>query len=280
MFRTMGASSFGVLSIALLSPALAASLDFGITSAAVRRLALAFEDREGKDRGRAGKLRSRPGDNRPATRGDRRGHGPVAGRLVGLSIGHRPRGRRRTSAALRTMDGSESRPRGPIDRPEGTQRFGKLTLIQTLSTLALWSAAITLAARGSSLWNIVAVALLVTAVSAAACLLLARREVPRSTRFAIDTSMLRDDVRFSSGLFLVQISSMVAFQLDRVIVAALASPAAAGVYSICVGVANKSLFVSERLRASLTRASPQCMGRIWRRRSEACSMSCSACPWC
>jgi O-antigen/teichoic acid export membrane protein len=40
---------------------------------------------------------------------------------------------------------------------------------------------------------------------------------------------------------------VVAFQLDRLIIVSLASPAAAGIYALCVAVANKSLFAISAL---------------------------------
>ncbi len=122
------------------------------------------------------------------------------------------------------------------------QKFGYLTVVQTLSTLALWSIAITVAIRGGSLWAIVASAVVISVLSFGACLFLAKREVPAGTRLACDMGMLRRDARFSSGMFVAQLSTALAFQLDRAIVSALASPATAGIYALCVGVANKSLF--------------------------------------
>jgi O-antigen/teichoic acid export membrane protein len=59
--------------------------------------------------------------------------------------------------------------------------------------------------------------------------------------------MIAEDGRFSSGLFVAQLSNVVAFQLDRLIIVSLASPAAAGIYALCVAVANKSLFAISAL---------------------------------
>jgi len=109
-------------------------------------------------------------------------------------------------------------------------------------TLALWVAAVALSANESGLWPIVASALLITVLSSAACMVLVRHDLSSIAEARIDIGMLRSDARFSSGLFLVQLSNVIAFQLDRVIVSALASPAAAGIYALCVGVANKTLF--------------------------------------
>jgi len=242
VFRILGASSFGVLSIALLSPALATSLDFGFTSAAVRRFSLELEGR-------------------------REGFGSALGSFslvlaaIGLLLGLAV-----AAAApflvewlgFGTVIGSEAgrelvrlcalwmglslalSPPALILRAR--QRFGNLTVIQALSALALWSTAIALAVHGGSLRTIVASAIVITVLSFGACLVLARGEVPSGTRFACDIGMLRAEVRFSSGLFVAQLSTLLAFQLDRAIVSALASPATAGIYALCVGVANKTLF--------------------------------------
>jgi len=241
-FRILGASAFGVLSIALLSPALAASLDFGFTSAAVRRLASVLE-------GRSEGLGSALGSYALAlaTIGvllglavasaapflvDWLGFAPVIGAVTGIDLV-------RLCAAWMALSLALSVPSIIL---RARQRFGHLTVIQALSTLALWSAAIVLAARGSSLLTVVGSALAISLLSFVACFVLARREVRVRTRLAVDIVLLREDARFTSGLFLAQISSMVAVQLDRVILAALLSPAAAGTYALCVGVANKTLF--------------------------------------
>jgi O-antigen/teichoic acid export membrane protein len=242
LFRILGASSFGVLSIVLLSPALATSFDFGLTSAAVRRLALDLEE-HGEGLGRSlgsyafalavvGLLLGLAVAAAAPLLADWLGFGPVIGRddgaelirlcalWMGLSLALAP-----PSLILRAR-----------------QKFGHLTVVQTLSTLALWSAAITIAIRGGNLWAIVASALVITVLSFVACLVLARREVPAGTRLACDIGMLRGEARFSSGMFIAQLSTALAFQLDRAIVSALTSPATAGIYALCVGVANKTLF--------------------------------------
>lgn len=242
VFRILGASGFGVLAIALLSPALAASLDFGLTSAAVRRLAPAIE--EGRERaGRA------------------LGSYAVALASIGLLLGATVAatapllvGWLGFQSVLGATDGAalvrlcalwmalSLALSVPSLILRARQRFGILTVIQSLSTLTLWAAAIVLAARGSSLWAIVASGLLITVASFVACFALARRELPSETRLTLDAALLRSDLRFSSGMFIAQLSTALAFQLDRAVISALSSPATAGIYSLCVGVANKTLF--------------------------------------
>jgi len=246
VFRLLGASSFGVLAIALLAPGLAASLDVGLGSAAVRRVAANLDD------------------------------GPVAGRtlasygcallVVGTALGLGVAAM--APLLVRWLDFSPVIGEVPgielvrlcafwmalsliLALPSivlrARQRFGQLTIIQTLSTLALWIIAIALSSRGESLWSIVAAGMLISIAASAACLVLARRELPPDISYGLDMNVVVEDARFSSGLFLVQLSNVVAFQLDRVLVAAIASPAAAGVYALCVGIANKSLFAISAL---------------------------------
>lgn len=246
-FRLLGASMFGVLAIALLAPALAASLDLGITSGAVRRLAMELEQRS-------------------PSLGQTLGSYSVALLLVGVGLG--------TAVALAapllvnwldfsSVVGKDAAMRLiylcaawmtvslamalPSIVLRARQRFGELALIQTVSTLALWAAAIALAARERDVLPIVAAAALITVASSVACLVVARNEFPKGTRLQVRAALVVEDSRFSSGLFLVQLSNVVAFQLDRVMVAALASPAAAGVYALCVGIANKTLFAISAL---------------------------------
>jgi O-antigen/teichoic acid export membrane protein len=242
VFRLVGPAKFGILSIAFLSPALALSLDLGTTSAAVRRLALELEERK-------------------STLGTALGTyaaalivvGAVLGALVavaapqlvawlGLSaeIGaESARDLVRLCAAWMGMSLALSLPAIVL---RARQRFRELTIVQSSLTLALWGAAIALAASGGELWSIVLAAVLITVSSSIACLVLARRDLCSPRDLGVDLGMLRNDGRFSAGLFLVQLSNLIAFQLDRVVVAALASPAAAGVYALCVGIANKILF--------------------------------------
>jgi O-antigen/teichoic acid export membrane protein len=242
VFRLLGASRFGILSIALLSPALAASLDLGVTSAAVRRLALALEERGailGAALGTYALALTLVGIALGLVVAalapwlvEWLGFEPVIGAEPGIELLH-------LCALWMGLSLALSLP-GLILRAR--LRFGELTIVQSACTLVLWVVAIALSASGSDLWPIVGAALLITVLSAAACVVLARRDLSSIAKARIDIHMLRSDARFSSGLFLVQLSNVIAFQLDRVIVSALASPAAAGVYALCVGVANKTLF--------------------------------------
>lgn len=246
VFRLLGASNFGVLAIALLAPGLAASLDCGLSSAAVRRVAADMDDGPA-----AGRALASYGCALLAV-GMALGLGiaamapllvrwldfsPVLGEVPAIELV-------RLGAFWMALSLMLSLPSIVL---RARQRFGQLTVIQTLSTLALWTVAIALSSRGGSLWSIVAAGMLISIAASAACLVLARQELPADIRYGLDANVVIEDARFSSGLFLVQLSNVVAFQLDRVLVAALASPAAAGIYALCVGIANKSLFAISAL---------------------------------
>lgn len=247
VFRLLGASMFGVLSITLLAPALAASLDFGLTSAATRRLAMDLESEDPS----VGRTVSSYGLALL-------GVGLVLGlavalaapalvewldfkQVVGMAAGVELI---RLCAFWMALSLMLSLPSIVL---RARQRFGQLTVIQTVATLALWLGAVVLASRQQSLWMIVAVSMLTAVGSSIACLILARRELPARMRYGVDPGVVLQDIEFSSGLFLVQLSNVVAFQLDRVLVAGFASPAAAGVYALCVGIANKTLFAISAL---------------------------------
>lgn len=247
VFRLLGASMFGVLAIALLAPALAASLDLGLGSAAVRRVAADLDN----DSPAAGRTLATYGCALIAV-GTTLGLGiatmaPMLARWLDFSavIGEASSIELiRLCAFWMALSPILSLPSIVL---RARQRFGQLTVIQTLSTLVLWTFAIALSSRGESLWFIVATGMLISVGSSAACLALARGELPPHTRYGLDPAVVIEDARFSSGLFLVQLSNVVAFQLDRVLVAGLASPAAAGIYALCVGIANKSLFAISAL---------------------------------
>jgi O-antigen/teichoic acid export membrane protein len=246
-FRLLGASQFGVLSIAMLSPALATSLDLGASSAGIRRFATEFEQGEnglGKALGSYALVLIAVGT--------------ALGAAIFVLAPHLARWLEFTTV-MDVADATElvrlcatwmflSLALGlPAIVLRARQRFAQLTVIQSLSTLGLWGSVIAVAAMGGGLMLAVALALLTTALNAAACFILARRELQRGTKLSIDFAMIAADSRFSSGLFVAQLSNVVAFQLDRLIIVSLASPAAAGIYALCVAVANKSLFAISAL---------------------------------
>jgi len=246
-FRLLGAPKFGLLSITLLSPTLAASLDFGASTAAVRRMSAEFE-------GRGNALGSALGSyalvllaigivlgaavfaSAPIL-AEWLGFGSVVGEATSIGL-------LRLCAVWMWLSLALAMPAIVL---RARQRFIELTIVQSLSTLAVWTAVITLAVMGESLWLVVSVLIVITVLNSGACLVMARHEIPGKTQIGLDLSMVRNDFRFSSGLFLMQLSSMLAVQLDRVFVASLASPAAAGIYALCVGVANKTLFAISSL---------------------------------
>ena len=53
--------------------------------------------------------------------------------------------------------------------------------------------------------------------------------------------MLGTDARFTAGLFASQMAGAFVYQGDRILIAAIGSPAIAGAYALCANVANKIL---------------------------------------
>jgi O-antigen/teichoic acid export membrane protein len=127
------------------------------------------------------------------------------------------------------------------------QRFAELAAVQSIATLVQWAAIIGIAAQDGSLFAMLTVCVAVTAASATACAVLARRDLPRRLDYRFDRSVARSDARFAAGLFMMQLSSALVVQVDRLLIAWLASPAAAGIYALCIGIANKSLFAVSAL---------------------------------
>lgn len=242
LYRRMGASAFGILSIALLTPALALSFDLGMSSAAVRRIADELQSRSrtvGSTIAGYALALSAAG---VAVGGAIALAAPVLASALGFE---QAIGAERATALLRlcalwaavalifTWPGLVLR---------AQQRFAAITALQTIATIALWATLLTLSARDSSIFTMVAAALLITAVMAIITVSMALSGLPSGTHFKPSLRAVRADARFSFGLWMLQLSNVLAFQLDRAIVAALASPATAGTYALCVGLANKTLF--------------------------------------
>lgn len=242
LYRRMGASAFGILSIALITPTLSFSFDFGMTNAAVRRIADNLETWK-------------------PTLGATLGGYAIALSAIGLALG----GIIALTAPLLAsllgfsealgVEGATSLLRlcalwaalslilalpGVVLRAQ--QRFTTIMSVQTVATAALWLSLLTLAAFDRPIFELIWAGITIGVLTGFVNLLLARDELPADMRLAIDFGAIAADARFSFGLSLVQLSNIMTFQLDRVIVSALASPAAAGTYALCVGVANKTLF--------------------------------------
>ncbi len=241
LYRRLGASAFGILSIALITPTFSMSFDFGMSSAAVRRIAdgLQVQSTElGAILGGYAIALSAIG----LVLGAAIALGaPMLASLLGFdqAIGAEGTALLRLCALWAMVTLVVALP-GIVLRAQ--QRFAVIAAVQTAATIALWLSLLVLAIYGRPIVEMVATAILLTVFTGFVSAWLAHSHLPAGMHFKADFRAVRADARFSFGLSLVQLSSVLAFQLDRVIVAAFASPAAAGTYALCVGLANKTLF--------------------------------------
>jgi O-antigen/teichoic acid export membrane protein len=92
-----------------------------------------------------------------------------------------------------------------------------------------------------SIVSVVGLAIAITVVAPVATLVGARRMIAWRGPVRFDFDMLVREARFSAGMFAAQAAGTLVNQGDRIIVAALGSTAMAGLYALCVNIANKSV---------------------------------------
>lgn len=240
LLHALGADRFGVLMIALVTPLIAAQLDFGIASTAVRYIAAA----------------SRGG---VVDAGETLLSLFAAFFLIGFAYG----------AVLWICAGAISEVLGfqaALGATEGralvracavwfafslwtmlpgvtARAFQCLLLIavlQTLSTLALWVTAWLLIREGRSVeavaWLGIGLGIVISAITLASL----SRHIDWKQRVRLRLGILKSEVGFSAGMFAAQAANAFSYQGDRLLVSTLASPAVAGLYALCVNVANKT----------------------------------------
>ena len=241
LLHLLGAERFGVLMIALVTPLVASQLDFGITSSAVRRFAGRFQ---------VGSIDA----------------GTTLFTLfmillvVGLTLGAVVWAAAGPVSA--TLGFAETL--GPEQGPElvkacavwvalslallvpgmvarAAQALVLISIVQTLSALALWVGAWVLLQQGSPLLSVVELGLGLTIVAAGATLVAMRRQIDWSSPLRFAPELVLEDARFSAGMFAAQAAGTLVNQGDRMLVAALGSPAMAGLYALCVNIANKTV---------------------------------------
>jgi O-antigen/teichoic acid export membrane protein len=240
LLHALGAARFGVLMIALITPMIASQFDFGIVSAAVRRIA-------------AGPSHGKVDAGRTLV--------PVllvlsiTGAGLGLIvwIGAEPIARWiGISQVLGTSDGPQlvrvcaawfavSLPAlVPGIAARALQAFRLIATLQTVNTLLLWLSALALVMRGGALDSIVWLAIAYTIATSLTTVLVLRTRVDWSMRKPLDLTLVTSDWRFSAGMFASQAAGALVYQADRILVSTLGSPAIAGLYALCVSVANKT----------------------------------------
>lgn len=241
LLHLLGAERFGVLMIALVTPLIASQLELGITSAAVRRFAGRFQV-GAIDAGTTlftlfiallviglalGTVVWAVAGPVSATLGFDETLGPAQGReLV-------------RACALWVALSLASLIPGIVAR--AAQALVLISIVQTLSTLALWAGAWALLQYGSPLVTIVELGLALTFLAAGATLVAMRQQIDWSGPMRFAPHLLTTDARFSAGMFAAQAAGTLVNQGDRMVVAALGSPAMAGLYALCVSITNKTV---------------------------------------
>ncbi len=241
LLHLLGAERFGVLMIALVTPIIACQLEFGITSAALRR----FAARLTEGRIDAGKTLFTLF---------------VALTIIGLALGIAIW----ASADLLSAGLGFTATLGAAQGPQlvkacavwtalslGTlvpgivaraaQALVLLSFLQTTATVALWVGALMLLQRNASLISVVGLGVALTIVTSGATMLALRRLVDWRGPVRFARHQLLQDARFSAGMFAAQAAGALVNQGDRMLVSALGSPAMAGLYALCVNVANKTV---------------------------------------
>lgn len=241
LLHLLGAERFGVLMIALVTPLIASQLDLGITSAAVRRLAAQLN---------AG----------PVDAGTTLFTLFVAFSFIGLGLGAaiwfvaRPLGEVLGFAA--TLGPTSSADLVSVCAiwalvtlatllPGLLARAGQalvlISIVQTATTVALWLGAWLLLRQETPLVGVVVLAIGLTILAAGAMLLAVRRMIDWRGPVRFAPELLSKEARFSAGMFAAQAAGTLVNQGDRMLVAALGSTGMAGLYALCVNLANKSV---------------------------------------
>jgi O-antigen/teichoic acid export membrane protein len=241
LLRALGSERFGVLMIVFVTPLLASQLDFGIAASSVRRLAAILT---------AGKIDA---GRTLATFAIALGAiGSVLGLIVWI-----------IAPALSQVLGFEQ----VLGYSEGeslirwcavwvavtlftpmpgvlaraAQALGWITIVQTLSAAALWLSALAVARSGRPLTDIVLVGIGTSIAASFATAIAVRQHVQWHGPIKFDAAVLGTDARFTTGLFASQMAGALVYQGDRILIAAIGSPAIAGAYALCANVANKTL---------------------------------------
>jgi O-antigen/teichoic acid export membrane protein len=240
LLHAIGPSRFGVLMIALVTPLIASQLEFGLSSAAVRRLAARFV---------VG----------PVEAGTTLFTLLIALSLIGISFGLGMwAAATHISHWLGFADAIGEGPGRNLVRacsiwvaaslvmlvPAIVARAAQAMLltaaVQTVVTVVLWIGALNLVRQGAPLEDVVWLGLGLGVASAVVTLFAVRRLVTWSGPVRFVPRLLAEDARFSAGMFAAQAASALVFQGDRMLVSVLGSPAMAGLYVLCTSIASKT----------------------------------------
>lgn len=258
LLQQLGAAGFGVLMLVLLVPTMAVLCDFGLGATAVRELAMTLERRDGRV-----SLLLR--------------HFAIAliaaGALVGTAL-WLAAPRLTTALGLAGTEGSDRLLRHcaawaalaialqpPALLARAMQRLKLLAAVQTTAVAALWLGAWWLTRDGRVAVDVTWLGMALTASAALALLLILRPSIAApalagaagvtGVTAAAPPPAAAERLRFASGIFGTQVASVLVFQADRYLVAALAGAAVAGAYAALINLANKLVAVIGGLTAFL-----------------------------
>ena len=238
LLDAMGPERFGVLMISLVTPLIAAQLDFGIALSAVRRLAatLAAGRVEASTLLTIGTALALCGLALGSLLwivavpvSDGLGFSAVLGNTEGAHL-MRLCGLWGTVTLVCSLPGLVAR---------ATQSFVLITLIQTAATATLWIGALVMVRANQQLADIVLLGVGLNILFAIVTAYAIRRRLIWRTPIRLETRLLLGDWKYSMGMFVSQIASTLVYQFDRVLIAAVGSPALAGAYALCINLANK-----------------------------------------
>ncbi len=241
LLHAIGPDRFGVLMIALVTPLIASQLEFGLSSAAVRRFAA-----------RLSKGPIDAGTTLFTLQSALTAIGlvfgavlwiaaaPVSARLgVDTALGaEEGRALVRACAIWVALALATLLP-GIIAR--AAQALALIAAVQTSFTVLLWVGALVCLERGAPLVAVIWFGIELGLAAAAITLIATRRRIAWNGPIVFSVPVLTGDARFSAGMFAAQAAGALVYQGDRMLVAALGSPAMAGLYALCTNVANKSV---------------------------------------
>lgn len=241
LLHAAGPGRFGVLMIVLVIPLIASQLELGIASAAVRRFAARFASGQ-VDAGTTmftlfialSAIGIAYGISiwiAAAPISEWLGFSETIGQVPGEGLV-------RACAIWVTVSLVTLLP-GIIAR--AAQALLLTAAVQTVVSGALWIGALILVRRGAALVDVVWLGLVLGIASALFTLFALRRFVDWSGPIRFEGRLVTKDARFSAGMFAAQAASAVVYQGDRMLVAALGSPAMAGPYALCTSIANKTV---------------------------------------
>lgn len=136
------------------------------------------------------------------------------------------------------------------------ERFKLLAVIQAISAVVFWLGALLLTFAGNGLLVILWWGVIVAVLTLCILIFNIKDAVFTSSIFSEKTTFLKRSqwllpnfLKFGLGTFVAQASSLLTYHADKFLVAALISPSAAGIYTVCNMIASKLLVLVAAIAA-------------------------------